>query len=136
MISILTQISEFTWAKWLETQSPLWVVYAIVIVCMVTTGRMLFTWLPKVFQRHCDLCDSLTKTNNETSQAWREVLVQMKTDVQATRDITKVNHGSMVAVAAPFARGLVALATTAEQRAEVQSHVNEAVSILQRSEVK
>ncbi len=113
------------WVKWLETQGPLWVVYGLVITAIIRIAGILFTKLPLVFDKHCVMLDTATKS-----------LADSATSILLVNSHVEENKGKMIkgqkaiAEAASPACKAILLITPAERKEEVKEHLDEVVKIL------
>lgn len=117
-----------TMVKWLETQSPLWVIYALVIIAVVQIGRMILRWLPVIFEKHCLMLDTATQSMSESATAIASINSSMESNTQ------KMGRGQMaIADAAVPACKAILIVTPPEKQSEVKQHLDEVVRILAKS---
>lgn len=115
------------WSKWLENQAPLWVIYALTIVGIVTLVRQLFKYLPVAFEKHIELLERTTKSVSESADAINRINAEVKV---SNSEIDK-QQMAISDAAKPFARALVAMAH-AESKDEVRRYLSEMEEILSR----
>lgn len=120
-------MEQFDWAKWLETQGPLWVIYALTITGLVVLAKQIFKYLPVLFEKHVALLEKTTKSVTDSAEA----INRIDNDVRAGNENIEQQQISMSDAARPFAKALVAMAT-AETKDEVRQHLAEMEEILAR----
>ena len=111
--------------KWVETQSPLWVIYALVILGMVKLGRMLIAWLPIALEKHCTMLDTATASMAESARAIGGINVH----VDKNRHQLKNGQEAIAEAAVPACKAILVV-TPSEKREEVKEHLDEVVRIL------
>jgi hypothetical protein len=115
------------WAKWLENQGPLWVIYALTIVGIVTLVRQLFKYLPILFDKHLALLERTTDSVSKSSEA----IVKMTSAIDGNTLEIAQQQMHISDAAKPFAKAMVAMAN-AESKDEVRQHLHEMENILAR----
>lgn len=113
--------------KWLESQGPLWVIYALTIVGLVTIARQIFKYAPILFEKHLALLEKTTKSVTDSAEAINRIDNDVK---QNTLEINE-QQVTISDAAKPFSRALVALAHS-ESKEEVRQHLSEMEEILAR----
>lgn len=126
MIELLAQ-SEFTWSKWLETQSPLWVIYSLMICGLIALGRLGLKYLPTIAEKHIAMLETATQSLSQSAEAIKSV----HQDVVVNRGVVVGTRENMSEAARPFCRALVAMAP-AESKDQVREHLSEVQHILDR----
>ena len=116
---------EMTLTKWLETQSPLWVIYALVITGMVALGRMGLKWLPTVFEKHCQMLDTATESMAKSAGA----IAEINSHVAENRSHLRLGQNAIAEAAVPACKAILAL-TPDDRRTEVKDHLDDVVRIL------
>ena len=116
-----------TLVKWLENQGPLWVIYALTMVGVISVARQLFRYLPTVFEKHLALLERTTKSVNDSAEAINRI------GVEVNKNTVEINDQQVTISddAKPFANALVAMAAS-ETKEEVRRHLNEMEDILER----
>jgi hypothetical protein len=114
-------------AKWLETQAPLWVIYALTLIGIVTLVRQLFKYAPVLFEKHLALLERTTKSVTDSAEAINRI------DSDVKKNTMEINEQQVTIsdAAKPFSRALVALAHS-ESKEEVRKHLTEMEEILAR----
>jgi hypothetical protein len=107
--------------KWIETQSPLWVIYALVIVAVVRIGTMILKWLPVLFEKHCLLLDTATESMSESAVAISSISSNMHAH--------SAGQAAIADAAVPACKAILVV-TPPEKRQEVKEHLDEVVKIL------
>jgi hypothetical protein len=115
------------WAKWLENQGPLWVIYSLTIVGIVTLVRQLFKYLPILFDKHLALLERTTDSVSKSSEA----IVKLTAAVEDNTFEVNRQQIHISDAARPFAKAMVAMAN-AESKDDVRQHLNEMENILSR----
>jgi hypothetical protein len=117
--------------RWLETQSPLWVIYALVILFVVAIGRQLLKWFPTVFEKHCFMLDTATKSMADSATVIAGI------NVNVNNNNEKLTHGqvAMADAAVPACKAILVV-TPPEKRQEVREHLDEVVRILSKPILK
>lgn len=116
---------EDTLVKWLENQGPLWVIYALTIVGIVSVSRQLFRYLPILFEKHVALLERTTKSVADSAEA----IVRLGSDVRENSNEINETQISISEAAKPFSKALVAMAAS-ESKEEVRQHLDEMEDIL------
>jgi hypothetical protein len=116
---------EDTLVKWLENQGPLWVIYALTIVGIVSVSRQLFRYLPILFEKHVALLERTTKSVADSAEA----INRLGTDVRENSSEINQTQFSISEAATPFSKALVAMAAS-ESKEEVRQHLDEMEDIL------
>ena len=120
-------MEQVDWPKWLETQGPLWVIYALTIIGIVTLSRQLFKYLPVLFEKHMSLLERTTKSVSESADAVNKIASEVgKNNFEITQQQVTISDA-----ARPFSKALVAIAH-AENKDEVRQHLTEMEEILAR----
>lgn len=113
--------------KWLETQGPLWVIYAMVMTGLLYLGQMFLKWLPTVFEKHCLMLDTATESMSKSAQAIDSININV-----GSNHAQMVNgHAAIADAAVPACKAIMVL-TPVERRAEVKEHLDEVVRILNK----
>lgn len=112
-------------AKWLETQGPLWVIYSLTIVGIVSIFRQLFKYLPVLFERHMALLERTTKSVTDSAEAINRIDADVKINSMEINE----QQISISDAARPFSKALVAMAAS-ETKEEVRQHLDEMEEIL------
>jgi hypothetical protein len=116
-----------TFVKWIEQQGPLWVIYALTMVGVISVARQLFRYLPVVFEKHLTLLEKTTKLVNDSCEA----INRIDNDVKKNTVGIYEHQVTISEAAKPFTKALVAMAL-AESREEVRRHLDEMEGILER----
>ncbi len=116
---------EDTLVKWLENQGPLWVIYALTIVGIVSVFRQLFRYLPILFEKHVALLERTTKSVADSAEA----ISRLGSDVRENSNEINETQISISEAAKPFSKALVAMAAS-ESKEEVRQHLDEMEDIL------
>jgi hypothetical protein len=111
--------------KWIETQSPLWVIYALVIIGLIQVGRVLLAWLPTVFEKHCAMLDTATSSMAESATAIAAINIQGRENVRSIA----AGHTAIADAAVPACKAILVV-TPPDKREEVKGHLDEVVRIL------
>ena len=98
--------TSFNWATWLETQSPLWVIYALVIVAMIMMGRIALKWLPIMCEKHCQMLDQATASMLESAESFRAVGHR----IDGNREVLQDGQDAVSDASKPFCRALYLMA--------------------------
>lgn len=112
-------------ARWLETQSPLWVIYAIVIVGLVRIGQLFFRWAPLAFEKHCVMLDTATKSMADSAN----VITGINGNIGTNRVQMKHGQEAISDAAVPACKAILVI-TPVDKREEVKGHLDEVVRIL------
>jgi hypothetical protein len=111
--------------KWIETQSPLWVIYALVILGLIRVGRVLLAWGPIVFEKHCAMLDTATSSMAESATAIASINIQGRENVRSIA----AGHTAIADAAVPACKAILVV-TPPDKREEVKGHLDEVVRIL------
>lgn len=114
-----------SWALWLETQGPLWVMYLAVMVLLFSVGRMGYKLIPILFEKHCTMLDTATESMAKSANA----ITSINDHVSSNRD--KLNNGqrAIAKAAVPACKAIMEL-TPPEKAVLVRSHLDDVVRIL------
>jgi len=125
MILEVGEVSQLV--TWLETQGPLWVIYAMVMVGIAYIGRIFLKWLPTMFEKHCLMLDTATDSMSKSAQAIESINVQVTSNREKL-----VNGQSAIADAAiPACKAILVIAPP-EKRSEIKEHLDEVVRIISK----
>ena len=116
-----------TFVRWIETQSPLWVIYALVIVAIILLGKALFKWLPIVFDKHCTMLDTATAAMSQSATAIKDINDQ----VEESHSMLLRGHRTLADAAVPACKAIIAM-TPPDRQSDVREHLNEVMKILSR----
>jgi hypothetical protein len=122
---IFGEVSQFV--KWLETQGPLWVIYAMVMVGIMYLGRIVLKWLPTMFEKHCLMLDTATDSMSKSAQAIDSINIQ----VRSNRDRLSNGQAAIADAAVPACKAILVV-TPPEKRQEIKEHLDEVVRILSK----
>lgn len=126
MIELLAQ-TEFSWSKFLETQSPLWVIYSLVIAGMIWAARALAKYGPSIIEKHIEFVEVATDSLSKSADAIKSV----QTEVAINRGIVLGGKKNLSAASKPFCEALIEMAPT-ESKNKVREHLSEVQHILNR----
>jgi hypothetical protein len=130
-MQVLAEVADATWTRWVETQSPLWVIYLMVITGLAAIGRMLLKWLPTVFEKHCAMLDTATKSMADSAT----VVSGISAGVNVSHDQIRSGQSAIADAAVPACRAIL-LITPRELVPEVKSHLDEVTKILAKPNAK
>lgn len=120
-------MQQFDWAKWLETQGPLWVIYALTVTGLVMLARQILKYLPVLFEKHMALLEKTTKSVTDSADAVNRI----NTSVEASVESLDQQQLNISDAARPFSKAIVAMAHS-ETKDEVRRHLDEMEEILAR----
>ncbi len=124
-------ISEVTtgdfWMKWLETQGPLWVVYGLVVTAIIRIAGILFTRLPIIFDKHCVMLDTATKSMADSATS----ILLVNSHVEENKWKMIRGQKAIAEAASPACKALL-LITPPERKDEVKEHLDEVIKILSK----
>jgi hypothetical protein len=120
-------MEQFDWGKWLETQGPLWVIYALTITGLVVLAKQIFKYLPILFEKHMALLEQTTRSVTDSAEAINRINKSVEVSIENI-DQQQLNISD---AAKPFSKALVSMAH-AENKDEVRRHLDEMEEILSR----
>lgn len=120
-------MEQFDWGKWLETQGPLWVIYALTITGLVVLAKQIFKYLPILFEKHMALLEQTTRSVTDSAEAINRINQSVEVSIESI-DQQQLNISD---AAKPFSKALVSMAH-AENKEEVRRYLDEMEEILAR----